>query len=412
MFPSLLPSERIDVPSGYAYLILPGYHILVASLLAFRPTTSWKIISGAGLVALTSVLCTLNFNDPYPEVYGTLCSIGALYFHWFDRVVLENSDREKWHGVTASDEKDPQKSPPEPPQTFWPRLKWGWSNGIATRGIAKSWQVKKVPAAPAPGTGRWTFVASQLLQVAWFMTLADMGKIYGANTALTGYRYWDDPIPKGGIIEPKFFSLSIWERTVCTWIYVCESYWTMGFVLRLSYAVGVGAGIWKPEECPSGFGDLRYFYTVRNAWGTVWHQFLRRVATVNGQLVAKTWLKLTPGTFFSKYIQLFVGFATTGLIHSTGSFIVCGEEGGEFGFWMMMATAIFIEDHLILLGKQLGFKDNRFWRSVGVVWTFAAFTFCGQEWLGISTERGGFVSRRPPDLLGFDTWLKSRRGAL
>ncbi|KAF2093444.1 hypothetical protein NA57DRAFT_48353 [Rhizodiscina lignyota] len=408
-------AERYAVNGAFATLVVPLCYILISLCAAFRPSASRTVLTGSAIIAITFLLYNIRIDAPYAEIYAGLTCWGIYLFHWCDRILLASQDHEKWHDVPTTD--GPAKRPPRqlefgPPEGFLKRLKWSWSHTIATRGFGKSWQVKKVPPAPPPGTGRWTFVVAHLLRFFIFMTIADLGKIWAANTALTGYHYWEDAESAKASGDPVFFSLSLMERVQCCWLLICVAYWTLTFISSLLYAVTVALGIWKSEDCPPPFGDLKHLYTVRNAWSIVWHQCLRRIATVPGTLVAKRWLKLKPGTFASKYSQLFIGFAVTGAAHSIGSLLIWGRDTGEIPFWMAQATAIMIEDHVVSFGKQLGLKDSEFWRFAGFVWVGVWFSWSPQTLFGNSVEDGFLISRRPPDMFGFDAWLKMRRGVV
>lgn len=155
-------------------------------------------------------------------------------------------------------------------------------------------------------------------------------------------------------------------------------------------------------------GDLTQLYTVRKAWSVVWHQLMRRTATFTGLFAARTMLKLRPSTFASRYVQLFTGFATTGAMHAFGALAVWGHENGEMAFFLGQASAIMVEDHVIELGKALGFKESRFWKVVGFVWVVLWFSVSLQWWVGLSIEKGALVLNRPWDPFGLDAWLRNK----
>lgn len=410
--------ERYTVNGLYASLFLPAQFVLIAICAAFRPSTSRTILTGFLWAAITLLLYNVHFDAPYIEAYSPLTGWGFMIPRWVDRVFLANQDREKWHKVSTSKNKEngkpSEKAKIEPPVSFWPRLKWSWSQTIAWRGYGYSWQVKKIPPAPPPGTGRWTFVLKQLVRFYVFMTLADIGRMWAANTPFTGYRYWEDysdKITYSDSQPPAFFRLPLSQRIQCCWLLVFITHWSLTFPTSLIYAVMVALGSWKPEECPPPFGNFTDMYSIRNAWGTCWHQFNRRLATFPGTLIAKDILRLRSGTFLSKYVQLFAAFATMGACHSIASMLLLGHDTGELAFWLWHAVAIMFEDHVVILAKRLGFEDNRFSRFVGFVWTIAWFSVSLQWIVGPAVEVGSFISSKPPDPFGVDAWFKNHLGA-
>jgi len=166
--------------------------------------------------------------------------------------------------------------------------------------------------------------------------------------------------------------------------------------------ISVATFLAEPHDCPRMFNDLKACYSVRSAWSKVWHQQIRRLCSAPGIWVAKDFLRLPRGSFLSKYLQLFVGFAVSGVIHA-GAAMLCHaslEDDDAMRVFMYQAVLIFVEDHAIEFGKKCGIRDSRFWRAVGFVWTMLALGTSLQDWTSKSLGHGLWVHNRERDFFG------------
>lgn len=104
----------------------------------------------------------------------------------------------------------------------------------------------------------------------------------------------------------------------------------------------------------------------------------------------------------SKYLQLFVGFTISGLVHAGASMLIhrSFEDDGALSCFIGQAVIIMVEDHVIEIGKRVGFKDSRFWRLVGFFWTIFAMGASCQSWTTQVIQRGMWVHTKIPDFLG------------
>lgn len=134
----------------------------------------------------------------------------------------------------------------------------------------------------------------------------------------------------------------------------------------------------------------------------MWHQQVRRFAGDPGIYLARDILGLRKGSFASKYLQLFVGFAISGAMHAGASMLIHRSLEGDAAmtFFIGQACIIMIEDHVIDFGKHLGFKNSIFWRLVGFGWVVLALGISLQVWQGRVIDRGLWVHHREKDLLG------------
>lgn len=135
---------------------------------------------------------------------------------------------------------------------------------------------------------------------------------------------------------------------------------------------------------------------------SVWHQQMRRLCSAPGIFLARDVLHLRKGSFASKYLQLLVGFGISGVVHAGASMLIHRslEDDGAFAVFIGQAVIIMIEDHIIGLGKRLGFKDSVFWRLLGFVWTVLAIGASTEKWTSKVVGHGMWVHDRKPDYFG------------
>jgi hypothetical protein len=132
----------------------------------------------------------------------------------------------------------------------------------------------------------------------------------------------------------------------------------------------------------------------------VWHQQVRRICSAPGTYIVRDVLQLRKGSFASKYIQLFSTFAVSGIMHAGGSMLIhrSWEDDGAMVAFLLQATIILVEDHVIDFGKRLGIKGSPFWRLVGFVWTILALGISLEAWVGSQVRQGIWVQARERDL--------------
>lgn len=68
--------------------------------------------------------------------------------------------------------------------------------------------------------------------------------------------------------------------------------------------------------------------------------------------------------------------------------------------FVAQAAIIFVEDHLIDIGKRVGLRDSLFWRLVGLIWTVVAVGVSTERWTGSLLEHGILMHDREPDWFG------------
>jgi hypothetical protein len=104
----------------------------------------------------------------------------------------------------------------------------------------------------------------------------------------------------------------------------------------------------------------------------------------------------------SKYLQLFMSFGISAIVHGCSAMFVHGsfEDDAAFAFFLGQAAIIFIEDNVIDLGKRLGFRDSIFWRLVGFLWTVLAVGAGTELWSTRAVAHGIWIHDRAFDVFG------------
>jgi hypothetical protein len=135
----------------------------------------------------------------------------------------------------------------------------------------------------------------------------------------------------------------------------------------------------------------------------VWHQNCRRICTAPALFLIRDTLHLRKGTFASKYLQLFIGFFISAIIHGAAG-MLCSRSFDDFGSiatFMAQAVAIFMEDHVIELARFFGIEGSLFWRLVGFVWVVVWFGLSFSFSVSVQIEHGMWLHQPLGNLLGF-----------
>ena len=105
-------------------------------------------------------------------------------------------------------------------------------------------------------------------------------------------------------------------------------------------------------------------------------------------------MRLQPGTWQSRYTQLYVGFAVSGLLHCGGDLMVDPSRklfGASFPFFFSQAIAITFEDGMIGLVRRSGVKvPPGLARAAGYAWA-VAWLCISAPWMINWTLRAGII---------------------
>ena len=269
------------------------------------------------------------------------------------------------------------------PQRLW----WAGTLVVAPRGVG--WMHEPTNhIAPRPNGTRAQFIASQFLWIgAYFIQFDILSILVRAN-------------PCFGTGGPSFSAFG-WPWRATVWIHPFTAFVSMSILHAMVSILSVAVGLSEPRDWPHLFGSPRKAYTVRNCWGRVWHQMLRKVyvhfiqayhpiniyfyrsqlLTGHTDFFAQV-LRLPKGTF-KTYFKLFGSFAISGLIHYGGDYMLFQNwSGTSMRFFVLQAVAITFEDMVIALAARFGHtQQNTVSRFIGYIWVFAWFTYSLPMWL-------------------------------
>ena len=134
----------------------------------------------------------------------------------------------------------------------------------------------------------------------------------------------------------------------------------------------------------------------------MWHQNCRRICSAPSIFLVRDVLSLKKGSFASKYLQLFLGFFVSAVVHG-GAAMLCHRSlnnDSAFAVFMAQAAAIMIEDHVIELGHHLGLRYSTGWRAVGYIWVISWFGLSTIPYTSAQLYHGLWIHERTRDVFG------------
>ncbi|KAM0804237.1 membrane bound O-acyl transferase family-domain-containing protein, partial [Usnea florida] len=267
------------------------------------------------------------------------------------------------------------------------------------RRVNTKWQTKNIPTNSSSGptsSSRSHFILRRL------------------TTTLIAYLVMDimvsAPPPDPNLVRPekatllKLHDLSSEDlifRTIGT-----LSFWFSTALINLILSnttaiLSVLSGLSAPSNCPPLYGSILEAYTIRNFWGTTWHQCLRPSITGPADTLTTALLPLPPTTLPARYTRLLLAFLISGLIHHASD-IAMGiplSSAGSFSFFLLQPLGIMLEDGIQWLtsGSRSAF-ERRARRVVGYVWVVAFLTWTTPRWFypqqRLGVDAGGLVPVR------------------
>ncbi|KAL5325817.1 hypothetical protein ACEPPN_006950 [Leptodophora sp. 'Broadleaf-Isolate-01'] len=125
--------------------------------------------------------------------------------------------------------------------------------------------------------------------------------------------------------------------------------------------MAVATGVSNAEDWPPIMGKLADVSTVRDLWGKFWHQLIRRKLNIPFR-VLKKYVPIQKGTLTSRYLQLYLAFIASGLLHHLGALNLPSSSTknnwNQLAYFFMQPIAITVEDIVIYLGKKAGIKKS------------------------------------------------------
>ncbi|KAF8815354.1 hypothetical protein BYT27DRAFT_7080138 [Phlegmacium glaucopus] len=304
------------------------------------------------------------FSDP-PADYFAIAFITMHFFRSLDYILLRKYQRE----LQPSGQKPLSEMP------LNKRLWWATSLAENPRGIGWTHE-PTLHIPPRPSSTRGKFILSQLMWLVFYIFQFDISNIFTRKNPC---------FATGGPSLTAFGWL--WRSTA--WSFVFSAYSMLSLVYTAYSIISVTIGISEPRDWPHLFGSPLDAYTVRNCWGRVWHQMLRKLVTGQANFISER-LHLRKSIFTTRF-KLFTAFFVSGLIHQTAEYVLYQKwEGHSMEFFLLQAVAITCEDIIVELAARVGFssKPNRFFKFIGFLWVFAWFTHTFPLWLDKQIHAG------------------------
>lgn len=362
---------RVNDPVAF---VLPCLGVLVPLpfVIATRPPAAVRAVILAVQTAMAwwvTGTYTISLGDPMQD-YAVPCFLYSLplmhclHFYFFTDALTD--------GTRHVYDTQPAKDMP-----FWRRVWWATCLASAVRGIGWSNQISHLPPTPK-GKTRGEFMAGALRDAALFLFLTDIIDIYITHNPLTSSRAAEaQSIRSQGMI---FQSISAGCWAINVWANFQVVYCLTGMLF-------VGLGWSEPRFWPRMCGSWSDAYTVRRTWNRVWHQLFRRFLVSFGKTTARA-LGCPPGSFASRYTQLFIGFFASGMIHNLGDRMIGQTFGRSSVFFLAQAVAIMFEDVVVAAGRRAGVQESAATRALGYMWTAAWFVVSVPLLMDVMTDAG------------------------
>ncbi|KAH7556534.1 hypothetical protein J3E72DRAFT_383847 [Bipolaris maydis] len=417
----------LQLPPIFLYLQFPILVLNNAVALALGPERQFLRVSISLpiLVVFAAQSLYREWDVGWGYKYGTETFTMCLIYYYIGWILLKCPDKEGWYkiqyGKGNEQEKDRDKMvtngkmngngvpsnkryqyvPGGAGTTFWSRMWWATRLSFTNRYVGWSQQVKGVVMEVPSDYPRLRFIVEKFIHGLVYWALAD---ILTAHSTSSPYgTYADLQRSSAKPYQPFAPDAPFWAvRFWYTWVHILMTRCTLAVCFALTGIIAVALGFANPRDCPSGFGHVRDLWSVRQAWSSVWHQQLRFMCTAPAIWLTRDVFGFPKGSFGSRFVQLFVTFANSAIIHSGAAMLVnkAWSDDGGFVFFISQAVIILVEDHLITLGKKMGFRDNWMWRMVGLVWVVIMVGWTAEYWVRRHISYGIWVHERSPDLLG------------
>ncbi|KAJ5635100.1 uncharacterized protein N7484_008413 [Penicillium longicatenatum] len=150
---------------------------------------------------------------------------------------------------------------------------------------------------------------------------------------------------------------------------------------RMASIIVVGLGINSPQDWSPIFGSMSDAYTLRNYWGTFWHQGLRQALTSVSNLVTRDIMHLPRPSLLERYTNIFLVFFASGVLHLVTDIVmgIPAQYSGAILFFTSFVLGFMIEDCVQALYKRIKGPEvqivSKWKRVIGYLWV--------ATWLGI-----------------------------
>ncbi|KAI1390764.1 membrane bound O-acyl transferase family-domain-containing protein [Hypoxylon trugodes] len=246
------------------------------------------------------------------------------------------------------------------------------------RRIGTKWQVKNIPSWPSGAPSRREFLRQKLTSIVAIYIILDVlssgpppdANVVGIRNQVLLLRI------------PELTSDELIFRVIAVTVYWINTYLFNLFMIEVASFVSVLTGITTPDQCRPLYGPIKEAWSIRQFWGTSWHQMFRRGIQGISDLANDAFF-IPRGTLLSRYFRLTVSFAISGLIHFSAdmSMRIPLAEAGSMAFFLAQPLGIMIEDAVQHVYKKQGIKFLRGYEHIlGYVWLIAFQLWITPTW--------------------------------
>ncbi|KAI0508608.1 hypothetical protein F5B22DRAFT_394064 [Xylaria bambusicola] len=377
MASSTVANHDLREPHGSPW---PHYSLIALQfcLLAGPPFRYRRAVAIIGTIALMTQ-CWLhpNFSSDF-DVAQPFSLTWSIYLTTLEKLVLIPSTATTEMSFWRSDM--PAREATAYASFGVRKIRWALVLMFNMRGVRWNYEVKNVPKMPdALIQSRARFLLHRTIAAVYYLLMADLA----GQTALQVF-YTNEVTLLRGDVDSKLLTIRD-ERSV-VWSFVraltfaVQPYYIIQVQYSVSSIIAVITGMSRPADWPGSFGRLSETTTLRVFWGKYWHQTLRRLFHAWTSAFRDA-CGMKPGTWQSRYTQLWLSFVISGIGHAASMLILPSPSNitieertvGLLCFFVWQAAAITFEDGV-----------KHIWR----------------HWLGGPTGENGYAVR----LLGY-TWV-------
>ncbi|KAL8822087.1 MAG: hypothetical protein Q9191_007170 [Dirinaria sp. TL-2023a] len=229
------------------------------------------------------------------------------------------------------------------------RLCWATGQAWDNRLLATPWQVANVPPFSRQHR-KWVPTKAEFLRKNTMVCVLCL-VLLDAVPLLAG------PPEKNAVLfgEPRVGLFSrlndVNAQELAIRLVSAAMFYGMGLVMMRAFHSGiavitVGLGISEVERWRPPFGQPLDAWSLRQFWGSFWHQNLRQNLSSPARYVTYSVLRLTKGGLLGRYLFIFLTFWLSGVVHLCGD-LAAGlpwEESGAMWFFCVQAFGIALED--------------------------------------------------------------------
>ncbi|KIW18353.1 hypothetical protein PV08_02641 [Exophiala spinifera] len=320
--------------------------------------------SAAGVPAILWIAYDLrrHTTGKIEQDYLNAINVFTCLMRYVDFCVVNVPERE-FHRVRPDGGTEPENHVRN--MTIRQKLRWGFDLFMTMRGVGWNWRVKNVEEVPVHLT-RWQYVFQRLVSMGYCYLLMDVHEYLVEHSQF-----------RTGVVGLDFFSIPLGRQVLLSWSVAVYSGCSMAIGYNLVSAVMVGSGLSSPQSWPFLFGSFaQKGYTLRNIWGSCWHQLHRRWFESANSLLLRM-LKLTKGSLSSRYLQLYNAFFLSAVMHHVGSLNnpYSPMAWSQAAFFLMQPVAITCEDLAIHFGRKAGLQKTRKTKALGFAWVGLALSY-------------------------------------